>query len=149
MSTRMKNKTSSLVAVVEEALRGRECAPFRIAANPVPASRPRVGRWGVYYSKTYKEYRRLLESVIGEARRSFGKAPCAVLMEFVVKRPKTTKRQWPRGDGDNYEKAFLDGITQHAKIWEDDDQVVIGMWVKRFTDDDEEPGTYATVWRLE
>jgi Holliday junction resolvase RusA-like endonuclease len=145
----MRNKISSLIEKVEQALRGRECAPFALEIPPVPASRPRVGRWGVYYSKTYKAYRKLLEETIVKARRSFGNAPCAVIMEFVVPKPKTTKRLWPRGDGDNYEKALLDGLTQHANIWEDDDQVLVGVWIKRYAEDDEKPGTYATVWRLE
>ncbi len=144
----MKSRISKLYAQLEKAIGGREIAPFFFDTNPVPASRPRVGRWGVFYSKTYKEYRNVLAEKIKAARRSFGESPVAVLMEFVVQPAKTTKRKWPRGDVDNFEKAVLDALTQHAKIWKDDDQVLISVTAKRYAEPGEKPGTHITVWRL-
>ena len=42
-------------------------------------------------------------------------------MELYVKRPKTTEREWPKADIDNFAKAVLD--TMNGKIWKDDSQI--------------------------
>lgn len=56
-------------------------------------------------------------------------------------KPKTTKRDYPRGDTDNYAKAILDAMTKAGPFFEDDDQVTALMVTKRFAEPDEEPRT--------
>jgi len=46
----------------------------------------------------------------------------SVHLEFYCKRPKTTKRDTPRGDIDNYMKGILD--SANGILWGDDDQIV-------------------------
>lgn len=72
--------------------------------------------------------------------------PLQVDVEFVCTKPKTTKRHWPRGDGDNYEKSLYDAITK-AGYWGDDDQIVEARWVKRFAKPGEEPHMHIQIRR--
>ena len=100
-----------------------------LSPNPVPASRPRVTRWGCYYGKTYTKWMKEVEDHI----KSFGvtkSSALVVLVEVFRPKPKTTKKHWPRGDVDNYAKGPLDSITKHSDIWDDDDQIV-GLWVSK------------------
>lgn len=50
--------------------------------------------------------------------------PVSLNVIFNAHRPKTTKKTFPRGDLDNYEKALMDALTKHGGFWIDDDQVV-------------------------
>jgi Holliday junction resolvase RusA-like endonuclease len=103
--------------------------------EPVPASRPRVTRWGAYYGKRYTSFRKQAELVIPEV---FTDQPLVgtleVLVTFFCKRPKTTKREEPRGDVDNYVKAILDSCN--GKVFEDDDQIKRITATKRWEDED-------------
>lgn len=56
--------------------------------------------------------------------------PLDVTVEFYRRRPKTTRREWPVGDIDNYEKAIYDACNE--LLWEDDDQIVDNANRKRF-----------------
>ena len=47
--------------------------------------------------------------------------PISVHLIFYCKRPKTTKRELPRGDIDNYMKGILDSCN--GVLWIDDDQI--------------------------
>lgn len=108
--------------------------------NPVPASRPRVTRWGTYYSKRYKEWMQAAANLIPgvpEVTEVYG-GNLDVFVSCVVQKPKTTKRANPNGDIDNYAKAILDAVTK-AGYWNDDDQIVKLTVVKRFTNKDESP----------
>lgn len=117
--------------------------------NPVPASRPRVGRWGVHYLKTYSTWMNQVALTLPKGDVHYPKETAlAVMTEFVVKKPKTTKKLWPRGDNDNYEKAAWDAITKCQAIWDDDDQIILNLTVKRFTKLTEEPHTKVTVVAL-
>lgn len=71
-----------------------------------------------------------------------------VIADHVVMKPKTTIRNCPRGDVDNYAKATLDAITKCGHVWEDDDQVLILTTTKRFAEKGEEPHTKVTVCNL-
>jgi Holliday junction resolvase RusA-like endonuclease len=102
--------------------------------EPVPASRPRVTRYGpVYYGKRYTSFRKQAESVVPEV---FTGQPLTgtleVMVTFFCKRPKTTKRDQPRGDVDNYLKTLdiLNGV-----VWEDDDQIKRITGTKRWEDE--------------
>ena len=97
---------------------------FWFDTNPVPASRPRVSRWGTYYAKTYKAFRVAFALEVAEFRKDFRPLLGERLKVKVViccKRPKTTKLPHPRGDIDNYLKALFDSCNEFA--WRDDIQI--------------------------
>jgi Holliday junction resolvase RusA-like endonuclease len=100
---------------------------------PVPASRPRVGKWGTYYGKKYKAFREAL----GQQLADWNHPPLTGLMEvftvFRVMRPKTTKLDRPRGDLDNYLKAMWDGCN--GVVWSDDENIVLETSAKIFVDE--------------
>ena len=102
---------------------------------PVPASRPRVTRSGrVYYGKRYREFRATCNTLLEafEPPPEFPLAgPVEMSVVFYVPRPKTTKRQFPRGDIDNYFKTLdvFNGV-----LWHDDDQILVGLMGKEFGD---------------
>jgi len=113
-----------------------------IELNPVPASRPRVTKWGTYYGKRYSTWKKAAPfSLPNNPDPFFGTAHVAVCLEFVVAKPKTTKRTTPLGDIDNYTKAALDAVTACGAVWKDDDQVTVHVAQKRYARPDEEPRT--------
>lgn len=120
---------------------------FSIAVPPVPASRPRVTRWGVYYAKTYKTWMDAAAVALSDVGHRVD-GPLRVSLLHVVARPKTTQRDYPRGDVDNYAKASLDAITKCERVWDDDDQILELITSKRFATPGEEPHTEVTVWQL-
>jgi len=116
---------------------------------PVPASRPRVTRWGTYYLKTYKAYKDFAEQAIPCSTKPplTGNIQADIL--FVCAKPKTTKRINPRGDIDNHEKSILDAITGTKKqpkgYWLDDDQInLVTRKEKRWAEQGETPHTRIT-----
>ncbi|MBP5855700.1 RusA family crossover junction endodeoxyribonuclease [Marivibrio halodurans] len=113
-----------------------------IDIDPVPASRPRVGKFGTYYAKTYAKWRKAALPFAKAFEGPKLEGPVAVMVEQIVQKPKTTKRFWPKGDVDNYVKAPLDVLTKGEKVWKDDDQVVFCTSTKRFTETGEAPGTF-------
>lgn len=98
--------------------------------EPVVASRPRVTRWGTYYNDKYKNWMIEAPKHIPVVEKPLEGA-LAVNMVYKVTKAKTSKRTWPRGDIDNFEKAVLDALTK-AGVWGDDDQVVHVSHTKRF-----------------
>lgn len=127
------------------------CTVF-LFCEPVPASRPRVRRYGgVYYGKRYTEWREFAERYLPRVEKTY-EGMIHVEMEIVCSPPKTVKRSHPRGDIDNYIKAMLDAMTgtkdNPKGYWLDDDQIVSMYAMKRFTLEGEEPYirvTYAEV----
>lgn len=116
----------------------------RFPVNPVPASRPRVTRFGTYYSKTYKAWLAAAMAAV---------APCPyppvfghyeVLVESIVERPRTTKLSRPKGDVDNYAKGPLDVLTK-LRYWPDDADITVLTSTKRFTNAGERPCTVVTI----
>lgn len=155
MATERRTKRSSnprveaVIAAFEKELSGEASASLVIPENPVPASRPRVTRWGTYYSKTYKNWMKAAEKALAGFRSVYKfDGPVAVLVVNVVARPKTSERDYPRGDTDNYAKASLDAITKNATLWNDDDQVVVLLVTKRFAASADEVGSHITVWSI-
>lgn len=110
---------------------------IRLRINPVPASRPRVSKFGTYYPKRHKAFQSEALALLSEMRER-GDLP-GVLMTgrlrvrviFNVTKPKTTKLSSPRGDIDNYCKILMDCCN--GLVWEDDHQVVSVCAVKQFT----------------
>ena len=107
---------------------------LQIPVTPVPASRPRVSKWGTYYGKTYSKFRKEAKPAVEGA---YVGDPLQCVLEvqaiFYCKRPKTTKRRDPRGDVDNYVKAILDSCN--GIVWGDDDQILRLTASKRWEDE--------------
>ena len=134
---------SKVVDVVKESL-GTPTLGVSFCLNPVPASRPKVTRWGVYYGKNYTAWRKAAMELIKESTDTIDKY-CTVLVEQIVLKPKTSKKDFPRGDVDNYAKAPMDILTK-KKFWTDDDMVTFMGSSKRFADPDEEPRTEVSIY---
>ena len=75
-------------------------------------------------------------------RGSFKKleGPLSVSVYCCVAKPKTTERDYPRGDVDNYAKAVLDSLN--GVLWDDDDQIVSLLVYKEYVGADEQPHIY-------
>lgn len=104
--------------------------------DPVPASRPRVSKYGTYYLPTYRTFKKQMSEMIAKQRGSFERhqGQLRVIVVCAVQRPKTTKREWPNGDVDNYAKAVLDCLN--GILWEDDDQITELVVRKDYCADD-------------
>lgn len=102
--------------------------------NPVPASRPRVSKYGTYYLPTYRQFRAGFREAINACRTQTRKTdgPLVVEVRCFIEKPKTGKRRWPNGDVDNYAKAVLDGLN--GILWDDDDQIVDLRVIKEYVD---------------
>ena len=99
--------------------------------NPVAASRPRVGKFGAYFTGPYKTFRQEASKevldVLGPDFKPLDKS-IEVIVEIAVKKPKTTKFKYPRGDIDNYLKSCLDCLN--GKLWVDD-RLIVGVYCKK------------------
>jgi len=117
---------------------------FSIHVNPVPASRPRVSRWGTYYSKTYTAFRKAAPAAIEDAVTNSGvgrsdlpfSQPVECEFVFNLKRPKTTKLSHPRCDVDNLLKGIQDSIQ--GIIIVDDNQLLTVKGTKQWAKKGEE-----------
>jgi Holliday junction resolvase RusA-like endonuclease len=103
-----------------------------IPVKPVPASRPRVPRYGKpYFLKTYKKWR---DDAAGELPDHKGKPiekPVYVNVLFAIPRAKSSKLIVPAGDGDNFEKGLYDLLTRKGYLL-DDKWITTANWRKRF-----------------
>ncbi len=107
--------------------------------NPIPASRPRVTRWGTFYGKKYKEFKREMGVLLIESDKPTEVNPVLWLeglisadMTFFVPMAKSwSKKKKSLKDGqfcdnnadlDNYEKAVLDSLS--TVYFHDDRQIV-------------------------
>ena len=123
--------------------------------KPVPASRPRVTRWGTYYLKTYKAYRDAAHEAIPVSTEPQLDCELGCSIEFICHRPKTTTMVSPRGDIDNHMKSILDAVVGQAatkkvgcklKKYITDDELISHADVRmRYAEPDEEPCTIITV----
>ena len=113
---------------------------IRLELNPVPASRPRVTRWGTYYGKNHQAFRSEALALLSQMREDgiLPEVPMSgklrVWVVFSLKKPKTTKLKTPRGDIDNYMKLLLDCCN--GIIWEDDQQIAHINAFKDFASDE-------------
>lgn len=122
-----------------------------IPTLPAPAARPRISRYGNYYPKGYTDFRKsiyLFFKTIQKDFSSIDKVEFKVELEIICKKPKKPSNPYPRGDVDNYAKAYLDSITYAQLFWLDDIQVVDLQVSKRYQNDGEEYGAILTVERL-
>lgn len=111
--------------------------------DPVPASRPRVTRWGTYHTKPYKSWLDQAAKTLAacSAVESLADASLLVFVESVCTKARTSKLTRPKGDVDNYAKGPLDAITKAARHWHDDVQVTALVSTKRFADPGEDART--------
>jgi Holliday junction resolvase RusA-like endonuclease len=77
------------------------------------------------------------------------KRPIRVTIEVLVRKPKSTKRQQPGGDNDNYEKGIWDAMTKVGGWWIDDTQIVENRTIKRWAEENQPDGYQITVEFLE
>ncbi len=107
-------------------------ATFVIPLEPVPASRPRVTRWGTYHAKPYKEWLAAANAALADVDYAAPEGQhLSMVIESVSTKAKTSKLYTPRYDVDNAAKAVLD-VLQHAGILSDDRWVVNLATSKRF-----------------
>jgi Holliday junction resolvase RusA-like endonuclease len=112
---------------------------LQLLQNPIPASRPRVTRFGVYFGKRYTQYRKqahvTIEEAIGKAKAE-GILPIdsylIISQLFEIQKPKTSKLEFPLPDLDNLNKALWDALQSHGVI-KDDRQVLASIETKRWT----------------
>ena len=114
---------------------------FEIA--PVPASRPRVTRWGTHYAKTYKKFRSDMGKLMLGEKRTLLEEPLQIDATFFILIPKSySKKRKDALDGtycvskmdlDNLEKALYDSMNNHIYI--DDKQIVEHTTRKKWVKD--------------
>jgi Holliday junction resolvase RusA-like endonuclease len=118
-----------------------------IGGQPVPASRPRVSKFGTYYSKTYNQWMKESWKYVDTFDALPTDRPLIVMVEAVFEKAKSSKLDYPTPDVDNLAKGPLDQINKLTKathgergVWDDDKQVVFLVATKRFAEPGEEPG---------
>lgn len=126
------------------ATRPAATSEFTIPVAPVPASRPRVPRYGKpYYVGKYKTFRDEVRGWVATAHLRTFRGPLRCSVTFVCKRPAKPANPFPIGDIDNYLKAVWDGLNGHA--FADDKQIHVVYAVKRFAEAGEEPHIHITL----
>jgi Holliday junction resolvase RusA-like endonuclease len=100
--------------------------------NPTPASRPRVTRWGTFYGKKYKGFKKDMDELLLDIDKEWLEGLIFADMTFFVGIPKSWSKkkkklkdgQWcdNNADLDNYEKAILDSLS--GAYFHDDRQIV-------------------------
>lgn len=117
---------------------------FDIQLAPVPASRPRVSKWGTYYLKTYADWKSAAAGFMPAPPATPATGELAVTLLMVCKRPKKLTQPIPNGDIDNFSKAALDAVND-AGLWGDDKQVVSLHATKRYAEPGEQPKTHIEI----
>lgn len=122
----------------------------RIPIAPIPASRPRVSKWGTYYEKGYNKWRDdFREWLVHHWVHTPLSGILDVEIVCICTKPKTTKLSIPKGDVDNYAKGVLDMLNGLA--WQDDKQIHSLRITKRYVEKGEDPciDVSINVWRQE
>lgn len=106
--------------------------------QPVPASRPRVTRWGTYYSKTYQKFRDEIKPLIPDMELKKGLIKATQTFYFKIPKSYTKKQRSELGeyctknvDNDNLEKALWDSLNGIA--FDDDRQIVENVTAKKWS----------------
>jgi len=121
-----------------------------LPVRPVPASRPRISRYGSYYTKTYTDFRREAYSYLKQVPNKFNDTSgrFKITLEIISYRPKKPSKSYPRGDNDNYEKSYYDSITYAGIAWDDDVQIVENITTKRYQEEGEDYGARIIIEQL-
>lgn len=145
----MATTDSPLSVIVDTARGAKHLASLVFPFDPVPASRPKVSRWGVYYGKTYKAWKEAAEKHLPAGELDLAPTdPVLVVVVAIQKRAKTSKAAFPNGDVDNYAKGPMDVVTKATGYWHDDKQVMWLLSGKRFAQPGEEPRTEVHLYKL-
>jgi Holliday junction resolvase RusA-like endonuclease len=132
-----------------ETVVAKHLATILIPLEPLPASRPRVTKWGTYIAKPYKQWIDAALKVIPEGNLWLDKSlKLLVVTEAVCTKARTSKLFFPRMDVDNTAKAALDIITKVGGYWADDNQIVHLVTTKRFVRPDEPAHTSLSIYSL-
>jgi len=104
---------------------------FNIA--PVPASRPRVTRWGTHYSKRYTQFRKDFAALLDEFDTQLQLGLLSIRLDFFLQIPKSWSKKKKLAkeskyadnnvDIDNLCKAVLDGLE--GRYYFNDNQIVM------------------------
>lgn len=103
----------------------------------MPASRPRVSKWGTYYGKRHQAFQKEAFAQLDTMREAsillsdLFSGRLMVWVRYRVEKPRTSKLDIPRGDIDNYNKLFYDCCTGY--VWKDDCQIEREYTCKEFT----------------
>ena len=109
--------------------------------EPAPASRPKVGKFGVHYSKAHTAFVRKAKPYAETHEGLYiGTGVILVVAEFVSTKARTSKLLTPNYDIDNAVKLPLDVMTASGRFWKDDKQVAELVAAKRFKTTDEDAG---------
>jgi len=122
-----------------------------IPVKPAPASRPRISKYGNYYTKGYTDFRKEIYQFFKTIQKDYiavDKVGFKVILDIICKKPKKPSNDYPRGDVDNYAKAYLDSITYAQLAWVDDIQVTELIVTKRYQEKGEDYGAILTVEQL-
>lgn len=123
-------------------------ASIEIPLEPVPASRPRVSKWGAYYTGKYPVWMKQARAYVRKGHLDLpDDAELLVVVEHICAKPKTSKRYYPKGDCDNFVKGPLDVVTKAEGWWYDDDQLTYLLTCKRFAKRGETPRTVMEIYR--
>lgn len=125
---------------------------YYIPVPPVPASRPKVARFGTYYSKRHQQYVKDFATCLlhypPEWEYLDKEARLIVGLEFVCTRPKRVTNAAPHYDIDNLSKLPLDCMTSADIFWHDDRQIELLIAHKRYAKVNEEPHTLVRVYAI-
>ena len=132
-----------------EAVVAKHLATIAIPLEPLPASRPRVTKWGTYIAKPYKNWidaavKALPQGDLWPAKTT----PLLVVTTAICTKARTSKLFFPRMDVDNTAKAALDIVTKVGGYWDDDNQIVHLVTTKRFAAPGEPAHTSLSIYAL-
>jgi Holliday junction resolvase RusA-like endonuclease len=97
---------------------------WKFPISPVAASRPRVSKWGTYFTGTYKDFRTEAKHVVLDLTKGWKPTEKKLVVSVGIypTKPRTSKLDVPRPDIDNYVKAIFD--LCNGIVWKDDSQIV-------------------------
>lgn len=121
-----------------------------VPVKPVPASRPRVTRFGTFFSKNYTDFRNEFYRFLSPIKKKYPTTDSTYSVDilFVCKKPKNPSNDYPIGDVDNYLKGPLDALTKCEMFWKDDIQVITLSGTKRYQHKNEDAGMHITIKEL-
>lgn len=128
---------------------GDELMDLFVSGRPAPQGNHRTNAAGFIYEQQGEQLKVWRDAVTYLARARWRGAPASgpmkVELSFAMPKPKKITRPMPttRPDLDKLVRAVLDALT-HARVWEDDSQVVELSASKLYAD---EPGVGIRLWQ--